>query len=206
MLFNIIRVVLLLILLICAVMVIKKIKYKHKKMVLILISVLCITLVTVSGMFPLENLFINFKSPESVFKYAEIGAIYEIIEGNDSSLVIYSDSSGSYSHYIVPKTTDGYKIPNYFYERNVLHKFDRDGAFDVYNAEGTQDYYVFCAVNFQDGVNDISVFNAEDVKIESSIVRIKDTNFVFFYLSDLSNGYYLMINGEKISLSNQSTS
>lgn len=186
---------------VCAVWIIKKSKCKFKKVFSTLTVVFCIILVSISSMFPVENLFLSYQSPEKVFNYVKSGQIYKIIDGRESSLVIYYTGNSTYDFYIIPKTSDGYKIPNYFTQKKVSHKFDEQGAFDVYNVQGTQDYYVTCAVNLTDISEDILVFNSENEKIGSKVIKIKNTNFVFLWIPEFSNGCYLMINDEKIVLS-----
>lgn len=199
--FTIIRIILLVIVSVCAVWIIKKSKCKFKKVFSTLTVVFCIILVSISSMFPVENLFLSYQSPEKVFNYVKSGQIYKIIDGRESSLVIYYTGNSTYDFYIIPKTSDGYKIPNYFTQKKVSHKFDEQGAFDVYNVQGTQDYYVTCAVNLTDISEDILVFNSENEKIGSKVIKIKNTNFVFLWIPEFSNGCYLMINDEKIVLS-----
>ena len=199
--FTIIRIILLVIVSVCAVWIIKKSKCKFKKVFSTLTVVFCIILVSISSMFPVENLFLSYQSPEKVFNYVKSGQIYKIIDGRESSLVIYYTGNSTYDFYIIPKTSDGYKIPNYLTQKKVSHKFDEQGAFDVYNVQGTQDYYVTCAVNLTDISEDILVFNSENEKIGSKVIKIKNTNFVFLWIPEFSNGCYLMINDEKIVLS-----
>lgn len=199
--FSILRIILWLILSICIVLIIRKSKCRRKKFLSIASVILCAVLVSVSGMFPVENLFISYQSPESAFHYFEFGKIQEIIYGQESCLVIYDDGNSTYGYNIIPKTERGYKIPSYFEMKKVSHKFDKQGAFDIYNAQGTRDYYLVATVNQKEFGNDISVFNAAGEKIDSSVIRIENTNFFFFWLSDFSNGYYLRINGEEIALS-----
>ena len=83
----------------------------------------------------------------------------------------------------------------------MSHKFDKSGLFDVYNVKGTQDYYVFGTVNLKDDGNEIDIFDGSDEKVESNIIRVGHTNFIYFFLDDFSNEYYLLINGEKVSIS-----
>lgn len=199
--FTIIRIILLVIVSVCSVWIIKKSKCKFKKVFSTLTVVFCIILVSISSMFPVENLFLSYQSPEKVFNYVKSGQIYKIIDGRESSLVIYYTGNSTYGFYIIPKTSDGYKIPNYFTQKKVSHKFDEQGAFDVYNVQGTQDYYVTCAVNLTDISEDILVFNSENEKTGSKVIKIKNTNFVFLWIPEFSNGCYLMINDEKIVLS-----
>ena len=201
MLFNAIRIVLWVVVSAFAVFKIRTSKIARKKLSIILIIALCMVLISASAMFPVENLFINFKSPENVFNYTSFGKIDEIIYGRESCMVIYSKGNSTGGHYIIPKAEKGYKIPNYFVTKKVSHKFDKDGLFDVYSVKGTQDYYVFGTVCLKENDNAIDIFDSEDEKIESNIVRVGDTSFIYFFLDDFQKGYYLLINGEKVSIS-----
>ncbi len=201
MLFNLLRIVLWLIISSFVVLKIRKTKIVRKKLVSLLIVVLCLGLISVSGMFPIENLFINFKSPESVFNYTNSGKVNDVLYGKESCMAIYSNWNSTGGHYIIPKTEKGYKIPSYFATKIVSHKFDKSGLFDVYNVKGTQDYYVFGTVNLKDDGNEIDIFDGSDEKVESNIIRVGHTNFIYFFLDDFSNEYYLLINGEKVSIS-----
>ena len=113
-------------------------------------------------MFPIENLFIAFKSPESLFNYAGTGKIDNIISGKDSCMIIYSRGNSSGGHYIIPKIKNGYKIPDYFTTKKISDKFDESGIFKVYNVKGSQDYYVFGILHFEDGENQICILNEKN--------------------------------------------
>lgn len=202
MLFDIIRIVLWLILSAGAVFLIKKSRIGRKKFASFLAVVLFAAAISLSAMFPLENLFVNFESPERVFHYTNSGKMDEIICGQDSCLVVYTKENSTCGHYIIPRTAKGYKIPNFFAIKKVSHQLDENGLFDVYNVKGTKDYYVFATVHLQEE-NEIEIFNEMGGKIESNIVRVENTSFIYFFLPDFSGEYCLSINGEKILLSGQ---
>ncbi len=171
---------------------------RRKKRVSIVFAVLFAATISVFSMFPVENLFINFKSPEKVFNYINTGEINEIIYGQDSCLIVYSKGNNTGGYYIIPKTATGYKIPNYFTIKKISHKFDESGLFDVYNVKGTQDFYVFGTVHLDEKENEIYICNEMGKKIEADIVRVEDTSFIYFFLHDFPNKYYLSINEEKV--------
>lgn len=201
MLFNLSRVILWLVISALAIFKIRTSKIVRKKLISILTVVLCMALLSISAMFPVENLFINFKSPQSVFNYANFGKIDEIIYGQDSCMVIYAKGNSTGGHYIIPKTEKGYKIPSYFATKKIYHKFDENALFDVYNIKNTQDYYVFGVVHLKETDNQLDIFDGEDKKIDSNIVRVENTDFIYFYLHSFSDEYYLLINGNKVSIS-----
>lgn len=178
----------------------KKIKITRKKLAVILTLVSCMILCFVSGLFPVENIFVNFKSPEDVFRYTCSGKIEDVVYGDNSCMVYYSTGNSSYSYSFVLKSTNGYKIANYFATKKISHKFERNGSFDVYNVLGTDDYYIIGAVN--SGESEIDIFDSNNEKVKIDIKRVKNTSFIYFFLKNFTNEYYLLINGEKISISN----
>lgn len=201
MFFNVIRIVLCLAISGACIFNIKTSKIVRKKLASILAIVLCMVLISASAIFPIENLCINFKSSESVFKYANYGEIDEIIYGQESCMIVYSRKNNTGGHYIIPKTEKGYKIPSYFTTKKISHKFNKSGFFNVYNVKGTQDYYVFATVHLNEKDNKIDIFNGKNEKLECNIVRVENTDFIYFLLHDFSDEYYLLINGEKVFIS-----
>lgn len=200
--FNIIRIALCFILSFCALFIIGRSRIVRKGLASILSVGLCLIVVSLSATFPVENIFIAFNSPESAFNYyAASGEIEEIIDGQDSCLVIYSIDNSTYGQYIFPKTAKGYKIPGYFDVGRVSHKFDMDGVFEVSNVKGTEDYYVSAAVGLSDGDNEIEILNENGEKVACDIVRPGDTDFIYLYLHGLSDAHYLSVNGERTLIS-----
>ncbi len=46
--------------------------------------------------------------------------------------------------------------------------------------------------------DEINIFNGNGEKVDSNIVRVEDTHFFYFFLYDLTDGYNLSINNEKV--------
>ncbi len=64
-----------------------------------------------------ENIFMSFPSAESVWRYENIGEeIKMVIEGEDSSLVIYTQEN-NISYEVYPKTADGWKLNTILFEK-----------------------------------------------------------------------------------------
>lgn len=202
MLFNLSRIVLWLIISSFIVFKIRAIKIVQKKLFSLLIIVLCLVLISVSGMYPIENLFINFESPESVFKYTNFGEVEDVLYGKDSCIIIYSNRNSTGGCYIIPKTEKGYKIPNYFATKKVSNKFDRNGNFDIYNVLGTQDYYIVGTILSKTSEQDIFDSNNQPVKnivIDMGNTKTK-TIIIYSYMENFNNDYYLLINGTKTTI------
>lgn len=103
MLLDTIRMILWIVISAIIIIKIKKSKIVRKKLISSVAVILCLVVISVSGMFPLENLIINFKSPESVFNYTRTGKIDDIVYGEESCMVIYSKGNNTGGHFIIPK-------------------------------------------------------------------------------------------------------
>lgn len=196
MLFSIIRIVIFLIYLIFVLKnnITKAISKKS-------ISIISVLFLVILFLLPVENIFMNFKTPENVFNYTHIGQIEKIVYGNESCMVYYSKGKASYSYIFIKKNGEKYKIANTFNSKKVSKKIDENGVFEIYKVIGTNDYYFLGTINPQAMV--IEIYNDSDEKIESGIERIEETSFVCFYLENLSKEYYLLVDGKKIYFINE---
>ena len=196
MIFYVSRIILLSVICFLAV-VIRKSKIARKKLVCALAVILCFVSVTASAVFPVENLFTYFGSPESVFNYTHFGKTNDVICGKNSCMVIYTDHSNTGGHYIVPKTEKGCRIPGYFYAKRISHKFDKNGSFDVYKASGTDDCYIVGVI-----ISDSSepeIVDDRNEPVENTVIKMGDTDtytvIVYAYTENFSNDYCLYIDG-----------
>ena len=202
MLFNLSRIMLWLIASAFIVFKIRTTKIIKKKFVSLLMVTLCLILVSVSAMYPVENLFVKFKSPESVFNYASFGEVNDILYGKESCMIIYTNQNSSGAHYIIPKTEKGYKIPNYFATKKVSNKFDKNGNFNVYNILGTQDYYIVGTI--LSSANEQNIVDSQNHPVENIIIDMGNsetkTVVIYSYIENFNNDYYLIINGIKTTI------
>lgn len=199
MLFNAIRVLLLALLVLLSCFILKHSKVRKRKLCIALVIVVCVLAVTVTGMFPAENAFITFKTPEAVCQYIAVGDIEAVVEGELSACVIYKTAPGEYSHCIVPKTADGYKIPTYFYKEKMSQKVDGSGVFTIYHAKNTNDYYVFATI-LSNGGELLKVYDPMGELMETNGVIFGRTDFQCVYVQSFSDDCYTTINGEKVLL------
>ena len=162
-------------------------------------------LASISGLFPVENLIVGFKSPDKVLYYYQGGETDDILNGKASSMVIYSKRNAVGSYFIVPKSENGYKIPHLFSVKKVSNKSDRDGRFNVYHVLGTNDYYVVGSISSSERT--INIIDSNNESIKNIIIEMEhaDTKTVFLYsfVENFTSDYYLLINGEKVLVSNQ---
>ena len=176
-----------------------KFRTNNKKVINILLVIAFFVSVSFSNILPVENLFITFKTPESVFEYILSGEILDVVHGNNSSMVIYSNGNAR-SRITIPKTENGYKISNGFDEKRIFHKFDEDGDFKVYNIRGTSDYYISAIVVSTE--NEINIFdsNREEVNHYIEIIPQTSTKIIRInhFVEGFTNDYYLLINDKKV--------
>lgn len=201
MLFNSLRVLLWLTISFLIILRIRTAHINHKKLISIFSVFLCMILISASGMFPVENLFMSFKTPESVFEYASCGEINDIVYGDYSCMLVYSKGKNRVGQYIVPKTKGAYKIPSYFDTKKVFHKFDKSGNFDVYNLSGTSDYYIVGIMRVIG--NEIHIKDSNNVNVKNVVFESKDngktnTLLIYAFVENFTNDYFLLVNGEKI--------
>jgi len=174
-------------------------KNRKIKPVLFKIGVIvAIFLITLSAIFPLENLFINFETAEDVFKYTENGDIKRIIDGKNSSMVIFEEK-GIISHTIIPRNENVFKIPSWLESQEVSSGFFEKGIYRVSNLKNTSDYYVL--ISFGSGKNkSLSLLNKNNQEITLDIVEVVNTGFCYFYVENLSEDHRLIIGEETIRL------
>lgn len=197
--FYILRMILLILILVVLYMFFHKVAGRGTKTSVILGAIFSLAITTGISMFPVENIVIDFSSPESAFKYFCAGEIEEIIYGNDSCLVVYSDSQGTFKDCVFLKSGDSYKLPTYFSRSKVAHVFTENGLFNTYQINGTGDYYVQGSVHTAEG--EIGVFNGNGSKIDADIIYIDHTGFVYFHLDSFQDDYYLILSGKTQPLS-----
>ena len=200
MLFRITRIVFWLLLFVGLMVARPIFRVKNERRFRIVCFFISLALSSISSMFPVENLFINFSSPESVFSYTQIGEINQIVDGQESCLIVYTKENGAISHCIFPLTDKGYKIPTHFAVSRVSYFLNQNGAFTIYRLKDTDDYYSFCSIN-QSGDCDIQAYNVYGDALDVDVYRV-ESGFYYFYLHDFSSGSYLEANGERVLLSN----
>jgi len=185
-------------------LIVKRTKIAKKKSVIIASLALCIFLGSISALFPVENLFINFESPESVLHYYQNGEAKDTIYGRNSCMIIYSERGNLGGYFIVPKSAKGYKIPSLFSVRRVAHRFDQEGNFSVYNVLGTNDYYIIGSILSKE--KEISITDSNNNAVQNIVMKMGDTDtktiLIYTFVDNHISGYFLLINGKRIVVLN----
>lgn len=200
MIFYILRIVILVLILVVLYMFFHKVAGRGTKASVILGAIFSLAITTGISMFPVENIVIDFSSPESAFKYSCFGEIEEIIYGSDSCLVVCSDGNGTFKDCVFLKSGDSYKLPTYFSRSKVAHVFTQNGLFNTYKVSCTSDYYVQGSVSTV-MAEKIGVFDGDGNEINTDVIRVAHTGFIYFYLCSFKDDYYLVSDGETQPLS-----
>lgn len=202
MFYGIVRLIIWILILFVASIIIRKSKLLHKKLVLAITFIFATVLVTVIGLIPVENSVKYFDSPESVFAYRSSGKIEDIIYGKESCLLISSTDPNTYSDMIIPKTSDGYKLPSVFSIKKIADKMNGLGSFEIYHVKDTNDYYL-SGTCFSNG-NPLEL--SDNKNSEFTIIGTEPINdetnsyYIYAYLDNLEGEYYLNIYGIEVPL------
>ena len=121
---------------------IRRSRIKRKQAVSVISVLLILCLISLTAVFPVENLFVHFETPESAFRYTSSGTIVNTIPGRDSCLVVYSTGESTYHETIFPITELGYQLPNFYGVKTVSSGTSEHGSFDVLQYSGSNDRYV----------------------------------------------------------------
>ena len=196
MLYGLFRIVLFFIIFLIIFILMRKSNTFRKKRNIIVSLILCIIVCAISFLIPIENLVIHFKSPQDVFHYIRIGEIEDTVDGNESSLIFSSDA-----FCVIPKTETGYKIPNIFSTNTIRDELNRNGNYKIIEVENTNDFYLWGATLCKGGKIDIT--DSSHSKLRTIITKNGNSDYytVLIYGNiNYSDGYYLIIDGEKIQL------
>lgn len=139
---------------------------------------------------PFENLFINFSSPEDVFKYTKQGEIDKIIYGENSCMIIYNNDNSQQTLF-VRKDGDGYKIVTYMqYSKEYLVSKNYCST-HIYTLNQTGDTY--SVGHLYNNTNDVKL--SDNFDTEYYLTHINGNVYYFYgYLKDYNENYSLYIN------------
>jgi len=114
-------------------------------------------------------------------------------------MIVYSTGKSTYSHSFIPKSADGYKIPSPYSIKRLSTKMDNYTSFEVYNVLNTSDFYVLGLTVLEGRDVDIVDSNNREISKLIDIVGGTDIKHVLFFsfVDDLTDEYFILINGEK---------
>lgn len=93
------------------------------------------------SMFRIENIFYTFPTAAAAAEYACKGEILGIVEGSQSSLVVYSSSVEDLKTMLIPKSASGYKLGNELSTGIIASDYSQEYKVEILN-KGS-DYFAF---------------------------------------------------------------
>lgn len=197
MLFTLIRYTVSAIIFIPILIVLNKKKLLRKKLVAIITIIAIIAFTSLISIFPVENAFIRFDTPEQAFSYVETGKFDYVVEGESSSMVVYKKDSSTYSQIFLLKDEKGYML-NSFYGYTLTDRlFDGNYALDIFKVKNTEDYYI-TGVLVSDTSNVELKSDTRDVVCK---IFYKENSYIFYaYVKDYADDIYLVCDGEKVEI------
>ena len=203
--YNIIRLIIGCVFLVCSITAIKKSKLIRKHILYIVFTSLSVILIVVLAFLPFENLFVTFDSPKVAYEYYNLGKsnIELIVEGDDCDFIIDRENDSD-TYLIIPKTADGWKIGVGSNTKRIVQKLSNGILLYVYQYKNTSDYFI-TILDTNGGESTVSdEYNTKFFSLE----RYNDSlekNFVtyFAHITNLNQQYSVIVNDNKIVLGNQ---
>lgn len=203
--YNVIRLIIGCIFLVCSIITIKKSKAIRKHTLYIVFVSLSVILVVVLAFFPFENLFVTFDSPKSAYEYfsSRKSNIELIVEGDDCDFII-DRKNDSDTYLIIPKTSEGWKIGIGSNTKRIAQKHSNGIVIYVYQYKNTSDYFI-TILDTNGGESAISdEYNTEFISLERNNNSL-GKSFVTYcaHITNFNPQYSVIVNDNKIVLGNQ---
>lgn len=203
--FSVIRIVIGCVFLGCSILVIKRSKSIHKRLLYVVFAIISVVMTSVSALLPIENLFITFKSPQAVYDYYTFGKsdLDLVVEGDSCDFLIDRKKDAD-TYLIIPKTTDGWKIGVGRDTRKILQKITDGITIYVFQYKKTNDYFI----TILDTNGEESTVSDEYHSAFYALEKHNDSSgktFVTYYahLTNLNPQYTVTVNGNEIVLDSQ---
>lgn len=148
---------------------------------------------------PVENIFVKFDSPESVYNYYQLGNhdIHTVIEGDCSALVVGSEND-VYEILVIPKEKDGWKIGiSTNTEKTVIVNEENELYMTIYQLKNTNDTFIEISHFYG---NSLDITDSE--KSDFASVSITERPYYTYYacISNFGEEYQIFVNGNKINV------
>lgn len=170
---------------------------KAKKNILYFVGIPLAVCCLICWYVPVENAFIDFRSPQSAYRYSNTDEIALTVEGKQSALVVGQGRDDT-SYTIVRKSNKGFKenvgLKNGLQNVNtVFSKMTQNEFIDVYNLKGTDDYYIIVKGINENPVSVADNRGSEFYEYRDSVLGTRS----YFVVVDSVEGYVLEVGGEK---------
>ncbi len=200
--YNIIRLIIGCIFLVCSITAIKKSKVIRKHILYIVFTSLSVLLIVVLAFLPFENLFVTFDSPKAAYEYFNVGKsnVELVVEGGDCDFII-DRKNDSDTYLIIPKTADGWKIGIGSNTKRIVQNLSNGIVLYVYQYKNTNDYFM-TILNTNGGELTVSdEYNTKFFSLEryhDSLGKVFVTCYA--HITNLDSQYSVIVNDNKIVL------
>ena len=178
----------------------KKSKEEKKKARNIMALVLCVAIGFISIVFPPENAFLSFDSPEEAYDYwSGEGEVILTVDGVENTLVVAMKSESSYIHNVFPKTEDGWKI-NKVFNTESGNSYNRNSIYLDYTIEKSTGECFVQIISVNGTLLELSdEYGTEFVTCEALLSGNYKTYYA--YIEEFDENYVFTANGEEIAIS-----
>lgn len=171
----------------------KKSKRTQRLLVAFVGSILFVRILFI---FPFENLFYQWNSPESLFHYMNLRPMEYILEGKNSCMVVYRSSQTGYSDSFLEKRDGKYLIPKNSGVERIASQVIHRGS--LFISKFGEDYYVsgltILSPNSKTDISD----NLSSIFKSRETVQVDGQRTVHFsaYLADFNYEYSITVGEE----------
>lgn len=173
---------------------------KRRKQNIVILFVTALV-VFVLALFRIENVFYSFPTVDSVAEYVGAKDVLGIVDGKESSMIVYAEDAETIRTMIVPKGADGHKIGNDVDKKMVASDITRGYIVEVWKSRKCCDHYILVSgisdvpeVRVEDSAHSAFVISKEDVTVK----EWKLTKFTAFaFVEHYEDGYSVTINDKE---------
>lgn len=188
-------------LLVIFLLLIKKLHINHKFRWTAITFMITLVLTTIVYLFPIENAFMTFSSPQSAYRYNHFGYVNLVINGKQTDFVVASNGDTDL-YTIVPKTKEGWKI-GMGSDTRIISQIITDGiVVYVYQYKNSDDYYIIIS-NTNEGPLKISDSRGSKFisSNKTSSAVNKDYYTYYAYINNFNDMYEVIIDDKVVEIS-----
>ena len=197
--FSIIRVIFFIIIFLIGIFILKKLSLIHKKKFRVVLIVICVILTTILSLFPIENVFVTFSTPEAAYKYFNSCPAILTVNGEKTDLVI-GEKDSAYVYRIIPKSNKGWKIGNSLDTKMKFQKIVGEVAIYGYQYKNSEELYVAISHKYGKTLEIRDSKQSEFLCLTDKDVKSTSEYTYYAYIGDVDENYYICIGDEKIYL------
>lgn len=196
--FDIIRVILMAVV-ICAGLFLK-IRMPNYQYRWTFISLVAFVLVLLSGLTPVENVFVTFSSPQSAYNYMYMDKAKLVVEGTSTAFVAGGEKEDS-PYIIIPRSDTGWKLAVGLDMKTIIQKMTGEVTYCVYQYKHSEEYYITIH-DFNGAKSDVTdSCNSKFYRLGKYNKWIDETFYIYYaYVHNLDDKYTLTVNGKTYSV------